>query len=120
MWLDAGRPTVVKGREVWLLKLRGVDGPEAAEQLNGLFLLGDPASRPALVTDDEFYVQVRLHRLEDMCVLRTGSHLLQHDVSTSFVNDVGHVASLQPAVTVGALALKLLACSMHGPLACFT
>lgn len=51
---------MVKGREVWLLKLRGVDGPEAAEQLNGLFLLGDPASRPALDTDDEFYVQARL------------------------------------------------------------
>ena len=69
VWLEAGRPTVVKGREVWLLKLRGVDGPEAAEQLNGLFLLGDPAARPALDTDDEFYVQVLLHTLDNGHVL---------------------------------------------------
>ena len=69
VWLEAGRPTVVKGRAVWLLKLRGVDGPEAAEQLNGLFLLGDPAARPALDTDDEFYVQARLHLLDTSHVL---------------------------------------------------
>ncbi|KAK9831347.1 hypothetical protein WJX81_004109 [Elliptochloris bilobata] len=57
VWLESGRPTVVKGREVWLLKLRGVETPEAAEAFSGLFLLGNAASRPALDSDDEFYVQ---------------------------------------------------------------
>jgi len=62
VWLEAGRPTTVKGRPTWLLKLRGVDAPEAAEQLRGLFLLGDAAARPPLDGDDEFYVQVRRPR----------------------------------------------------------
>lgn len=59
VWLEGARATVGKGREVWLLKLAGVDSPEAAERLRGLFLLGDAASRPALEGDDEFYVQAR-------------------------------------------------------------
>lgn len=60
VWLETGRPTVVKGRQAWLIKLRGIETPEAAEQLRGLFLLGDAAARPPLEGEDEFYVQVSL------------------------------------------------------------
>lgn len=60
VWLETGRPTVAKGRQAWLVRLRGVDTPEAAEQLRGLFLLGDAAARPPLESEDEFYVQASL------------------------------------------------------------
>ena len=47
----------LQGREVWLLKLAGVDSPEAADMLKGLRLLMRLRDRPALDSEDDFYVQ---------------------------------------------------------------
>ena len=47
----------MQGREVWLLKLAGVDSPEAADMLKGLRLLMRLRDRPALDSEDDFYVQ---------------------------------------------------------------
>ena len=47
----------MQGREVWLLRLEGVDSPEAADMLKGLRLLMHLRDRPALDSEDDFYVQ---------------------------------------------------------------
>ena len=47
----------MQGREVWLLKLKGYDSPEAADMLKGLRLLMRICDRPALDSEQDFYVQ---------------------------------------------------------------
>ena len=47
----------MQGKEVWLLKLKGVDSPEAADMLKGLRLLMHIRDRPALDSEQDFYVQ---------------------------------------------------------------
>ena len=42
---------------MWLLKLKGVDSPEAADMLKGLRLLMHLRDRPALDSEDDVYVQ---------------------------------------------------------------
>ena len=42
---------------MWLLKLRGMDDPEAVEALAGQTLFMHASERPALADKDEFYVQ---------------------------------------------------------------
>ena len=46
-----------QGKEVWLMKLRGIDSPEAADVLKGQRLLMHAEERPSLDSDDEYYVQ---------------------------------------------------------------
>ena len=47
----------VQGKEVWLLRVKGVDSPEAADMLKGLRLLIRVTDRPPLDSEEEFYVQ---------------------------------------------------------------
>lgn len=51
------RPILNKGKEVWLVKLKGIDTPEAAEAYKSLCLMMSAEDRPALADDEEFYVQ---------------------------------------------------------------
>lgn len=48
---------MAQGKEVWLMKLRGIDSPEAADMLKGQRLLMPADERPSLDSDDEYYVQ---------------------------------------------------------------
>ncbi|CAL5229645.1 g13009 [Coccomyxa viridis] len=52
-----GRPILQKGKEVWLLRVKGFNSPEAADMLKGLRLLMPASDRPPLDSDEEFYVQ---------------------------------------------------------------
>lgn len=47
----------VQGKEVWLLKIKGIDTPEAADNLKGQVLAMPAQERPQLNSDDEFYAQ---------------------------------------------------------------
>ena len=47
----------LQGKEVWLLRVKGFDSPEAAAMLKGLRLLMPASERPPLDSDEEFYVQ---------------------------------------------------------------
>ena len=47
----------MQGKEVWLLRVKGFDSPEAAAMLKGLRLLMPASERPPLDSDEEFYVQ---------------------------------------------------------------
>lgn len=47
----------MQGKEVWLLRVKGVDSPEAADMLKGLRLLIRVTDRPPLDSEEEFYVQ---------------------------------------------------------------
>ncbi|EIE21599.1 16S rRNA processing protein RimM [Coccomyxa subellipsoidea C-169] len=51
------RPILNKGKEVWLVKLKGIDTPEAAEAFKAQCLLMPAQDRPALEDEEEFYVQ---------------------------------------------------------------
>ncbi|BDA44835.1 Ribosome maturation factor RimM [Coccomyxa sp. Obi] len=55
--VERSRPILNKGKEVWLVKLKGVDTPEAAEAYKSLCLMMPAQDRPALADDEEFYVQ---------------------------------------------------------------
>jgi 16S rRNA processing protein RimM len=57
MELEWGRSSVFKGRQVWLVKLEGVDCPEDVGPLRGHTLLIPAAQRAPLEDADEFYVQ---------------------------------------------------------------
>lgn len=46
-----------QGKEVWLLRVKGLASPEAVAGLKGLRLLMPAFERPALDSEDEFYVQ---------------------------------------------------------------
>lgn len=48
---------LLQGKEVWLLRVKGFDSPEAADMLKGLRLLMPASERPDLDSDEEFYVQ---------------------------------------------------------------
>lgn len=58
-YADCNQLVPPQGREVWLVKLAGVDSPEEAALLRGHVLLVPPSARRALEDEDEFYVQVR-------------------------------------------------------------
>ena len=47
----------MQGREVWLVKLEGIDSPEEAATVRGHTLLIPASARNALDDEDEFYVQ---------------------------------------------------------------
>ena len=55
--IEWGRSSISKGREVWLVKLQGVETPEEAAGLRGHFILIAATERPPLEDEDEFYVQ---------------------------------------------------------------
>lgn len=57
MDLEWGRTTIYKGRELWIVKLGGIDSPEEAQLVRGHVLLIPAAARDPLDDDDEFYVQ---------------------------------------------------------------
>lgn len=56
------------------MKVRGIDTPEAAEALKGQRLLMHASERPALDTEDEFYVQELVGMQVGMLALN-GMHL---------------------------------------------
>lgn len=47
---------MLQGKEVWLVKLKGVDTPEAAEAFKAQRLMMAASDRPVLEDDEEFYV----------------------------------------------------------------
>lgn len=47
-----------QGREIWIVKLRGVDSLTESETLRGQTLLVSSTDRPELEDEDEFLVQV--------------------------------------------------------------
>ncbi|KAK9811366.1 hypothetical protein WJX72_002647 [[Myrmecia] bisecta] len=55
--LEFGRPVLQKGQPIWLVKVKGVDSPEAALALKGHTLLSSQAERTELEDEDEFYIQ---------------------------------------------------------------
>lgn len=55
--IEWGRSSLSKGREVWLVKLAGINTPEDAAQMRGHRLLIPSRARPPLEDEDEFYVQ---------------------------------------------------------------
>lgn len=55
--IEWGRSSISKGREVWLVKLQGVESPEEAAMLRGHFILITATERQPLEDEDEFYVQ---------------------------------------------------------------
>lgn len=55
--LMRGRASVYKGREVWIVKLKGINTPEEAQAIHGHTLLVHESVRDELHNDDEFYVQ---------------------------------------------------------------
>lgn len=57
VYLEWGRSSVSKGREVWLVKIEGIETPEDAAEIRGQRLLIPQSSRPPLQDEDEFYVQ---------------------------------------------------------------
>ena len=57
MELEWGRTTIYKGRELWIVKLEGIDSPEEASLVRGHVLLIPAADRDPLEDEDEFYVQ---------------------------------------------------------------
>lgn len=61
--LEWGRQSISKGREVWLVKLQGIDSPEEASLIRGYTILIPATEREPLEDEDEFYVQelVGLH-----------------------------------------------------------
>jgi len=48
---------VYKGREVWIVKLKGVNTPEEAQVIRGHALLVHESVRDTLDDEDEFYIQ---------------------------------------------------------------
>ncbi|KAL0036429.1 hypothetical protein WJX77_007389 [Trebouxia sp. C0004] len=56
-YLEGGRGMVSKGREIWIVKLRGVDSLTQSETLRGQTLLVSSTDRPELEDEDEFLVQ---------------------------------------------------------------
>lgn len=56
-YLEGGRGMVSKGREIWIVKLRGVDSLTESETLRGQTLLVSSTDRPELEDEDEFLVQ---------------------------------------------------------------
>lgn len=55
--LMRGRASVYKGREVWIVKLKGINTPEEAQTIHGHTLLVHESVRDELDDEDEFYIQ---------------------------------------------------------------
>lgn len=55
--LMRGRASVYKGREVWIVKLKGINTPEEAKIIHGHTLLVHESVRDELDDEDEFYIQ---------------------------------------------------------------
>lgn len=55
--LMRGRASVYKGREVWIVKLKGINTPEEAQTIHGHTLMVHESVREDLDDEDEFYVQ---------------------------------------------------------------
>jgi len=71
--LSWGRSSVYKGREVWIVKLTGIDSPEEVSDIRGHRLLIHASDRELLDDEDEFYVQ-QLVGL-DVKMQEDGSHI---------------------------------------------
>eukprot|EP00884_Botryococcus_braunii_P022951 jgi/Botrbrau1/933/Bobra.0167s0044.1 len=99
--LQSGRKILQKGKDVWLVKLKGIDNPEEAVALNKHRLLIQSWERPPLSDEDEFYVQ----ELVGMQVLRVGSEEL-----------VGEVVDLYDGTgTHDVLRIRLASANGQGP-----
>lgn len=65
---------------MWLLRVKGFDSPEAADMLKGLRLLMHASERPALESDEEFYVQELIGMQVDcLCCTVHASLLICHN-----------------------------------------
>lgn len=56
-YLEGGRGMVSKGREIWIVKLRGIDSLTESETLRGQILLVSSSDRPELEDEDDFLIQ---------------------------------------------------------------
>ena len=52
-----GKQSIYKGREVWIVKLKGINNPEEVTDIRGHVLMISASQREVLEDDDEFYVQ---------------------------------------------------------------
>jgi 16S rRNA processing protein RimM len=55
--LMRGKASVYKGREVWIVKIKGINSPEEAQAIRGYTLMVHESVRDDLDDEDEFYVQ---------------------------------------------------------------
>lgn len=55
--LVRGKQSIYKGREVWIVKLKGINSPEEVTDIRGHILLISASEREVLEDEDEFYVQ---------------------------------------------------------------
>lgn len=55
--LMRGKASVYKGREVWIVKIKGINSPEEAQSIRGYTLMVHESVRDDLDDEDEFYVQ---------------------------------------------------------------
>ena len=55
--LMRGRASIYKGREVWIVKIKGINSPEEVQAIRGYALCVHESVREDLEDEDEFYVQ---------------------------------------------------------------
>eukprot|EP00890_Picochlorum_soloecismus_P001216 jgi/Picsp_1/2095/NSC_05560-R1_protein len=55
--LVQGKQSIYKGREVWIVKLKGINSPEEVKNIRGHILLISASEREVLEDEDEYYVQ---------------------------------------------------------------
>lgn len=68
-----GRQSVYKGREVWIVKIKGINSPEEAQEIRGYSLMVHESVREELEDDDEFYIQELIGLSVDMA--ESGEHI---------------------------------------------
>lgn len=68
-----GRQSVYKGREVWIVKIKGINSPEEAQEIRGYTLMVHESVREELEDDDEFYIQELIGLSVDMA--ESGEHI---------------------------------------------
>ena len=68
-----GRQSIYKGREVWIVKIKGINSPEEAQDIRGYTLMVHESVREELDDDDEFYIQELIGLSVDMA--DSGEHI---------------------------------------------
>ena len=111
-----------QGREIWIVKLRGIDSLTESETLRGQTLLVSSTDRPELEDEDEFLVQVtdaysRLEKHILLCLCCTydiGASMrldIQPTVCFMFVYDASNNSTQHSAHAV--LLPHPESCSLH-------